>query len=631
MVVLVFCLLEFVLRITGIAVPYAAPNQVGGFSAAAPVFEEDKTLTENGRLTTEKRKLEWFNSQTFSRQKSAQAKRVFCIGGSTTYGRPYDDRTSFCGWLREFLPVADNEATWEIINAGGISYGSKRVLNVLREVVEYDPNLIIIYCGHNEFLERTTYPTISSLPEPVLRMSAFLEQHSALFRSLRSVASRPTAQTPENTVDPENVEAILDSSVGLDAYQRDEDWQALVVNAYAANIRTMLQICEAKQIAVVVVVPASQLKDCAPFKSQHNSNLRRGNIIKSDSLLARASSALNAGDQQRCCDLCDELIALDPEFAHGHYLKGMAEFSSENFSQSKESLIRARDTDVCPLRATSIIIDTLRSTATNFDCSIVDFESIADKLAKHGVPGNDLFLDHVHPTIDLNRKLALALLAQMQTDALISADQIDDHEISAVTQRVTESIDTAAHGLALRNLSKVLSWAGKYEEADRLAVQAMELLPDDSESQFQAAGAYFRRGDSQRAMNAFQRAVQLDPNSAQAHYGVGLMYAERGNWTSAIQHYQTASALKPNFIDIEFNLGRAYEQSGDLKSALRQYETCIGLNDCFAPAYNGMGTVHAQQGDLATAIKWFQKALAADPEDRDAQANLKTAVKQQTK
>ena len=41
--------------------------------------------------------------------------RIFCLGGSTTYGRPYNDTTSFAGWLRELLPVADPQRRWEVI------------------------------------------------------------------------------------------------------------------------------------------------------------------------------------------------------------------------------------------------------------------------------------------------------------------------------------------------------------------------------------------------------------------------------------------------------------------------------------------------------------------------------------
>ena len=72
-------------------------------------------------------KLEFFNGQTFPREKARGHYRIFCVGGSTTYGRPYDDKTSFSGWLRELLPMVDSGRDWEVINAGGISYASYRV------------------------------------------------------------------------------------------------------------------------------------------------------------------------------------------------------------------------------------------------------------------------------------------------------------------------------------------------------------------------------------------------------------------------------------------------------------------------------------------------------------------------
>jgi protein O-GlcNAc transferase len=47
------------------------------------------------------------------------------MGESTTYGHPYNDATSFNGWLREFLAAMAPDRGWEAINAGGISYGSQ--------------------------------------------------------------------------------------------------------------------------------------------------------------------------------------------------------------------------------------------------------------------------------------------------------------------------------------------------------------------------------------------------------------------------------------------------------------------------------------------------------------------------
>jgi hypothetical protein len=83
------------------------------------------------------------------------------MGGSTTYGHPYEDPTSFCGWLRELLNAAAPDHRWEVVNAGGISYASYRVALLMEELAGYQPDLFIIYSGHNEFLERRSYPQIS--------------------------------------------------------------------------------------------------------------------------------------------------------------------------------------------------------------------------------------------------------------------------------------------------------------------------------------------------------------------------------------------------------------------------------------------------------------------------------------
>ncbi|MFW6168867.1 MAG: hypothetical protein ACODAD_00150 [Planctomycetota bacterium] len=59
--------------------------------------------------------------------------------------------------LREFLPVAHPSRRWEVVNAGGVGYASYRVAKLMEELVRYEPDLFIIYSGHNEFLKRRTY------------------------------------------------------------------------------------------------------------------------------------------------------------------------------------------------------------------------------------------------------------------------------------------------------------------------------------------------------------------------------------------------------------------------------------------------------------------------------------------
>ena len=65
------------------------------------------------------------------------------------------------------LPAADSSRDWEVINVGAISYASYRTAGLMEELAQYEPDLFIVYTGHNEFLERRTYDTLSERPSLV--------------------------------------------------------------------------------------------------------------------------------------------------------------------------------------------------------------------------------------------------------------------------------------------------------------------------------------------------------------------------------------------------------------------------------------------------------------------------------
>ncbi len=112
-----------------------------GFSSQIPLMEVASNDAGEPILRTAPGKLIWFNQQAFAATKPANTQRIFCVGGSTTYGRPFADLTSYSGWLRELLPVVDKSTNWEVVNAGGVSYASYRVAAVMEELAQYEPDL----------------------------------------------------------------------------------------------------------------------------------------------------------------------------------------------------------------------------------------------------------------------------------------------------------------------------------------------------------------------------------------------------------------------------------------------------------------------------------------------------------
>ena len=102
-----FVSLEGLLGLFGWNSTNASDDPYVGFSANVPLFVKEKGTDGSPVFVTASNKLRWFNQQTFPVEKSKNTYRIFCLGGSTTYGHPYDDKTSFAGWLRELLPEID--------------------------------------------------------------------------------------------------------------------------------------------------------------------------------------------------------------------------------------------------------------------------------------------------------------------------------------------------------------------------------------------------------------------------------------------------------------------------------------------------------------------------------------------
>ncbi|MGB7933707.1 MAG: SGNH/GDSL hydrolase family protein [Gammaproteobacteria bacterium] len=94
----------------------------------------------------------------FPVDKPANTYRAFALGGSTTEGQPYGNPGSFPFWFEQELRHRHPDRNIEVINIGIRGFGSSRVLQILREAVHYDPNLIVVYTGQNEFRDARFHP-----------------------------------------------------------------------------------------------------------------------------------------------------------------------------------------------------------------------------------------------------------------------------------------------------------------------------------------------------------------------------------------------------------------------------------------------------------------------------------------
>jgi len=89
------------------------------------------------------------NKEFTIRRRQSGTLRVVLFGGSNTEGFP--------AWLLEQMlrqRRGEDAAPVEVINLGRNGYGSERVAILFEQALALDPDLVLIYTGHNEFVEK---------------------------------------------------------------------------------------------------------------------------------------------------------------------------------------------------------------------------------------------------------------------------------------------------------------------------------------------------------------------------------------------------------------------------------------------------------------------------------------------
>ncbi len=610
--------LESILWIAGIEPLYKQSDPYVGFSGYSPLFVEKTTADGEQVFATAGSKINWFNYQEFPVEKAEGVTRIFCLGGSTTYGRPYNDKTSFCGWLREFLPAVDPSRKWEVINAGGISYASYRVARLMDALTGFEPDLFVIYTGHNEFLEERTYEKLLGTPE-FIRDIASLASRLRIYTLLSDLIN-----TNKDVLDKE-VDAILDNSVGPEAYHRDDKLRDAVLEHLQVSLNRMSSIGQDKGAGIIFVTPASNIKDFSPFKSEPFESLDDSQIQQIAGLKRTIVALLDNDSPAKAVELAKQGLSLDPRDADLLYYKGKAQLALGQIDEARKAFVAAKDEDVAPLRALSPVSGIVADAARENGNGLIDFAAMIDKKAPYGIPGDELFLDHVHPSIEANRMLGLALVNKIIELGIAStASTWNEEVISEITERVEGSIDEEANATALTNLSRVLNWAGKHDEALKLVKRATS-INTDQHSLFQTVSVLMSSGQYEEALPYAKQAVQVMPNIASVRRSYGVILAQLDRNKEAMKELETAARLDPEMTGLYYHLGLVYSHLGYLDKAERTYRKVLKLEPDNADACNNLGILLAQRGELDAARDMFERALEADPDHPDAGNNLERA------
>lgn len=492
-------------------------------------------------------------SEPFARHKPDSAFRVFVLGESSTAGFPYPRNVTFSRLVRDVLRDGLPGDSVEVINLGIAATNSYAMADIAGDVVSQRPDAILIYAGHNEWYGALGVGSTESwAANPAIVRTALRLQRLRIGMALRRLILAMRGWSGGNAPEPGAVSFMetlaRDKDMPFDgaAYRQG-------VTQFGENLHRIVGRFRREGIPVFVASPASNLRDQPPLSSPNNR--------AADSVYRDAHAALAARDTARA----------------------LAAFR------------RARDLDVVRFRAPTAFDSVVKVVTQQHGAVYVPVAEAFASAAAGGIPGRDLFLEHVHPTAD-----GYALIARAFVDAMRGA-------------KVPSRLDT----------TRIRAWAeyprGRWlssfdlrigELQQQALLQRWPFVPPDSQRNFRADFVPTTLRDS--AALAVVRGTPWEI--------VKVQYAQelekRRQPDSAIVEYRGIARDAPLFETPQRLLGRALVAAGRYEEAEAPLRAAIAMQPT-ADAAHALARVTLRKRALAEGVQLLELAMRLEPNRAD--------------
>lgn len=401
----------------------------------------------------------FFRPVSFPVKKADGTCRVFVLGGSTVQGRPYETETSMSTWIQLRLESMDQTTRYEVINCGGVSYASYRLALILDQLLTLQPDAIVLYTGHNEFLEERSYRTLERT------VFSRMARHSKLVSAIGSVLNPKAQSGLEDRVElSAEVQTRLDLEHGLKRYQRADQnakWRDAVVTHFGDRLEWMVSACNQANVPLLLCMPASDLVNTPPFKVSMADLSQPALRSFEDSWRQACDATLPSIERMDACQSC---LEVDPEHAGANFIAGKLAWENGEEGLARTFLERARDADVCPLRATSPLLNEIERIAELHSLDLIRCDRLLDEMDSDGrrfpdgIPDPIRLVDHVHPTIKghqlIGQEVARRLVDVLGIDVVES-----DAKYEATVRLHLKSLGEDYYGRARQRLAGLQNWA----------------------------------------------------------------------------------------------------------------------------------------------------------------------------
>jgi tetratricopeptide (TPR) repeat protein len=581
----------------------------------------------------------------FPARKGDTTYRIFVFGESAVQGDVLGN-FSFTSMLDEMLKTHYPGMHFEVINTGMVAISSWTVLQFVKEMVTYQPDLFIIYCGNNEIVgpygPGTIFASLGSRTFVKLHVWASSLKITQLLTSVRENIQQGLFK--KKPVLWKGMEMFLEKQIPV-----DDDSLPVAIGNFRQNIKEMVGIARNHGVPVIVCTVASNVKDSPPFSSMHRADLSDLELRRWESLYQHGVSLERQGLFSQALEIYQRAEQIDAAYAELNFRMADGYYRLGNYTKAKEYYIKARDNDTLRFRPSSALYQVIKQDygiqSIDSSTQLVDIERSFAEASPEGIPGENLFYDHVHLNIDGHYLVASRIfdsivhngwLSNVSTTGTILGGTCSKTEclkrlgytttdeyklLNKIIQVLSRPPFTNQlnHETHLRHLKLQYEnyLQGRNKDSMEKTVadykEALLLNRHNEGLRLRLASTYKQMGQYEEARDHYLKLLEMNPGKPQILHLLAKVYSTLGKSEKAIECYQEAIKHRPYNPVWYSDRGLVYFKKGDYDKAIADFSQALSIEPKYAIACNNRGSVYFKKGDYDKAIADFNRAVSIDP------------------
>lgn len=494
----------------------------------------------------------------FYAKKQTNTFRIFVMGSSTVYGFPYDHNLMFSRILNKQLADLYPDKRIEVVNTAITAINSFTLLDYVDEIIDYEPDAILFYAGHNEFYGAFGIGS----NEAMGRNRNMVQLHISLmkfrmYQLLRNSISSIVgifASNSEQIHGPLMKRMIGDADI---VYNSDE--YRVAMKCYRQNMEDILNAFQQKSIPVFLSDLVSNVKGLEPFNS----------VSSNDSI----PLAINVFHNAEKAEL------------------------EQDFTKACQLYYYAKDLDCIRFRASEEVNSIVDELAKKNGVVKVSMLNLFKENSENNLIGNNLMTEHVHPNIE-----GIFLMARAYLDKIVEEKIIGEADKTAIR----------TYEYYKRN------WG--YTALDSLhAVHRVNILKGfwpfvkANEKEYH----YLQFYQPKNKLDSIVVSVLKNPNGmlSEARLDLASSYLKQGKIDLAYKEYEALLRYNP-YIAINYrDAANCLIMLGDLPLALKYFKKSLEYEDSFLANYR-IGEIYLMKSDFENAIYYLSYSFELAPDER---------------